>query len=321
MRECDKQHKFLLESCDVRGHLVQLDQTWVDAIARIEYPAPVRQLLGEAFAAASLLASTIKFDGKMTMQVRGNGPIHLLVVQVTHDGSLRGLARWGDVPKSTQLLDAFGKDARMTITIEARSQAEPYQGIVPLEGECLADALQFYFRTSEQLPTRLYLAVNENSAAGILVQKLPTEEATSHDADGWQRATVLCSTLSDEELCVDDCQTLLHRIFHEEQVRVFAPDDIRFHCSCSRERTDGMLLGLGQEEVDDIVQEQGKVEITCEFCDAIYNYDAVDVGALFAGAALAGAAHAGAAMLGQPMILQLLMPVKHQRMIPRMTQQ
>jgi molecular chaperone Hsp33 len=295
MRERDKQQKFLVESCDVRGHLVQLDQTWIDAIARTDYPAPVRQILGEAFAAAALLANTIKFDGKMTMQVRGNGPIHLLVVQVTHDGSVRGLARWGDVPESTQLIEAFGEDARMTITIEARKYAEPYQGIVPLEGECLADALQNYFRTSEQLPTRLYLAVNDTSAAGILVQKLPAEEAASHDADGWQRATVLCSTFSDEELCTDDSHTLLHRIFHEETVRLFEPSDVRFLCSCSRERTDGMLIGLGREEVDDIVEEQGKVEIICEFCDAEYNYDAVDVGALFAGAALAGAALAGAA--------------------------
>lgn len=287
MRERDKQQKFLVESCDVRGHLVQLDQTWIDAVARTEYPAPVRQILGEAFAAASLLASTIKFDGKMTMQVRGNGPIHLLVVQVTHDGSVRGLARWADVPTSTHLMDAFGEDARMTITIEARKQAEPYQGIVPLEGECLADALQYYFRTSEQLPTRLYLAVSDTSAAGVLVQKLPASEATSHDEDGWQRATVLCSTLTDDELCSENSQTLLNRIFHEETVRLFEPYDVRFHCSCSRLRTDGMLLGLGRVEVDDIVLEQGKVEITCEFCDAQYNYDAVDVGALFAGSAVA----------------------------------
>jgi molecular chaperone Hsp33 len=264
---------------------VQLDQTWIDAVARTDYPAPVRQILGEAFAAAALLASTIKFDGKLTMQVRGNGPIHLLVVQITHDGSVRGLARWGDVPESTQLMEAFGEDARMTITIEARKYAEPYQGIVPLEGECLADALQNYFRTSEQLPTRLYLAVSETSAAGILVQKLPAEEAKSHDADGWQRATVLCKTLSHEELCTDDSQTLLHRIFHEETVRLFEPYAVRFNCSCSRERTNGMLLGLGRQEVDDIVEEQGRVEITCEFCDAAYNYDAVDVGALFARAA------------------------------------
>lgn len=286
MRDRDKQQTFLVETCDVRGHLVQLDDTWRDAIARTDYPAPVRQILGEAFAAATLLASTIKFEGKMTMQVRGKGPIHLLVVQVTNAGSVRGLARWDTVPNSTQLIEAFGEDARMIITIEAQKQAEPYQGIVPLEGECLADALENYFKTSEQLSTRLFLAVNETSAAGLLVQRLPTEEATSHDADGWQRSTVLCSTLSDEELCTDDSQTLLHRIFHEEQVRLFDPSDIRFHCSCSAERTDAMLIGLGRAEVDDIVEEQGKVEITCEFCDAVYNYDAVDVGALFAGAAV-----------------------------------
>ena len=229
----------------------------------------------------------------MTMQVRGEGPIHLLVVQVTNEGSVRGLARWGDVPESTQLIEAFGEGGRMSITIEARKTAEPYQGIVPLEGECLADALQNYFRTSEQLPTRLYLAVNENSAAGILVQKRPADEAMSHDEDGWARATVLCSTLTDDELCVDDSETMLHRIFHDEQVRLFAPYDIRFHCSCSRERTNGMLLGLGQDEVDDIVKEQGKVEITCEFCDAIYNYDAVDVGALFVGAVISGQVEGG----------------------------
>jgi molecular chaperone Hsp33 len=298
MRERDKQQKFMVESCDVRGHLVQLDQTWTDATARTDYPAPVRQILGEAFAAASLLASTIKFDGKMTMQVQGNGPIHLLVVQVTHDGSVRGLARWGNVPESAQLMAAFGEDARMIITIEASKQAEPYQGIVPLEGDSLADALQYYFRTSEQLPTKLYLAVSETSAAGVLVQKLPSAEAISHDEDGWQRATVLCSTLTDEELCADDSQTLLHRIFHEEQVRLFEPYDIRFHCSCSRERTNGMLLGLGRSEVDDIVEERGKVEITCEFCDAEYHYDAVDVGALFGGAVHTGAVHTGAVHTG-----------------------
>ncbi len=285
MRERDKQQKFLVESCDVRGHLVQLDDTWGEAVARIEYPDTVKQVLGEAFVAATLLASTIKFSGKLTLQVRGDGPVHLLVVQVTNEGTVRGLARWESVPDSDQLAAVFGQDARMIISIEASEYAEPYQGIVPLEGERLSDALQAYFRTSEQLPTRLYLAVGEGSAAGMLVQKLPVEERTYHDADGWQRATVLCETLSDKELCFDDSETLLHRIFHEERVRLFDAEDVRFYCSCSRERTDGMLLGLGRAEVDDIVKEQGSVEITCEFCDAFYPYDAVDVAALFKGVA------------------------------------
>lgn len=283
MRERDTQQKFLVESCDVRGHLVQLDDTWQEAVARTEYPAPVRQVLGEAFAAAALLASTIKFDGKLTLQVNGDGPVYLLVVQVTNEGNLRGLARWREEPGNTSLPVMFGSGARMIITIEADRYAEPYQGIVSLEGDNLADALQTYFRTSEQLPTRLFLAVTENTAAGVLVQKLPAEERLVNDADGWQRATVLCGTLSEDELCSEDTRTLLHRIFHEERVRVFEPAPVRFQCSCSRSRTDGMLAGLGRSEVDSILEEQGQVEITCEFCDSVYRYDPVDVAALFKG--------------------------------------
>ena len=283
MRERDRQQKFLVESCDVRGHLVQLDDTWKEAVARTDYPEPVKSILGEAFVAATLLSSTVKFEGKITLQVRGNGPIHLLVVQVTNEGTVRGLARWDEVPAAADLSTAFGADARMIISIEAREYTEPYQGIVPLEGNSIADALQTYFNTSEQLPTRLYLAVSDNTAAGVLIQKLPVEERTYHDADGWQRASVLCETLTAQELCHDDSQTLLHRIFHEERVRLFDAEGIRFHCSCSRERTDGMLLGLGEKEVESIVEEKGKVEIICEFCDAHYDYDSVDVAALFKG--------------------------------------
>lgn len=283
MRERDRQQKFLVESCDVRGHLVQLDDTWSEAVARTEYPEPVKSILGEAFVAATLLSSTVKFEGKITLQVRGNGPINLLVVQVTNECTVRGLARWDEVPAAPDLSTAFGADARMIISIEAKEYAEPYQGIVPLEGNNIAEALQTYFNTSEQLPTRLYLAVSDNAAAGVLIQKLPVEERTYHDADGWQRASVLCETLTDQELCRDDSQTLLHRIFHEERVRLFDAEGIRFHCSCSRERTDGMLLGLGEKEVDSIIEEQGKVEIICEFCDAYYGYDSVDVAALFKG--------------------------------------
>jgi len=281
MRDRDKQQKFLVESCDVRGHLVQLDDTWREAVARTKYPDTIKKILGEAFVAGTLLASTIKFSGKLTLQVRGEGPIHLLVVQVTNEGTVRGLARWEEIPASDHIADAFGEEARMIITVEANEYAEPYQGIVPLEGDCLADALQAYFKTSEQLPTSLYLAVGETSCAGVLIQKLPVEERTYHDSDGWQRANMLCSTLTDDELCEDDSHTLLHRIFHEERVRLFDAEDVAFSCSCSRTRTDGMLVGLGATEVDSIIQEQGKVEISCEFCDAYYGYDSVDIAALF----------------------------------------
>lgn len=281
MRDQDVQQKFMVDSCDVRGQIVQLDAAWSEATARVDYPPVIKQILGEAFVAATLLAGTIKFDGKMTMQVRGEGPISLLVVQVTNEGNVRGLARWGSVPDNGNLQSAFGADARMIISIEADRQADPYQGIVSLEGDNLATALQTYFRTSEQLPTELYLAVSEHTAAGMLIQKLPVEERTYHDADGWSRAGALCETLTDEELCGESAQTLLHRLFHEERVRLFDAHPVRFYCSCSRERTDGMLAGLGSDEVEDIIKEQGKVEITCEFCDALYAYDRVDAAALF----------------------------------------
>ena len=288
MRIVDNRQRFIIESCAVRGQLVHLDEAWADAQARTDYPPLVRTVLGEAFVAATLLAGTIKFDGKMTLQIRGTGPVHLLVVQVTHDARIRGLARWQAEPGSADIESVFGADARMIITIEARDQAEPYQGIVPLEGERLSDSLRHYFRSSEQLQTELWLAVSEKTAAGLLLQKLPASEADVResqevDGDGWQRAVSLAATTTADELCTLEAEILLQRLFHEEQVRLYEKDSVCFDCSCSRERTDGMLVSLSRDEVNSIVDEQGYVEITCEFCDAQYRYDAVDVAALFKG--------------------------------------
>ena len=289
MRARDTRQRFLVESCDVRGQVCRLDETWRDALSRVDYPVAVRDVLGEAFVAALLLAGTIKFEGRMTLQVRGDGPVHLLVVQVTADGGVRGLARWKDGAPGAgaSLAELFGADARMSITIEARLRAEPHQGIVALEGERLSDALASYFRDSEQLPTELLLSVDDGVAAGMLLQRLPAAERdpdADGDADGWRRASALAATLSDEELRERPVGELLHLLFHEERVRLFDGEAVRFACSCSRERTDGMLQGLGRAEVEQILAERGSVEITCEFCDAEYRYDPIDVEALFRGA-------------------------------------
>ena len=301
MRTRDNRQRFLIESCDVRGQVCQLDDTWREALGRVDYPVPVRDALGEAFVAALLLGGTIKFEGRMTLQVSGDGPVHLLVVQVTADGRARGLARWreGSFADAADAADAgaasgegrleamFGSGARLVITIEARRGAEPYQGIVALEGERLGDALASYFRDSEQLQTELFLAVDADVAAGLLLQRLPAHErAAEEDADeGWRRATTLAATLSPAELRERGVGEIVHALYHEERVRLFDESPVRFECSCSRERTDGMLQGLGQAEVEDIVAERGAVDITCEFCDARYHYDAVDVAALFHGVA------------------------------------
>jgi len=274
----DVLNRFLIESADVRGLLVHLDATWEQALARVDYPETVREVLGQAFAASVLLSATIKFEGKMTFQVRGDGPIHLLVVQITSQRKVRGLARWKSEPTATTLAALFGNNARLTMTIEATETGAPYQGIVALEGRSLADALTAYFRNSEQLDTRLQLAVDAKQAAGMLLQKLPGEQ---QDSDGWSRASQLATTLTDDELLSLDVDTILHRLFHEEQVRLFAAEAVAFECSCSRERSDGLIQGLGEGEAHAILQEQGKIEITCEFCDAQYRYDSVDVALLF----------------------------------------
>jgi len=291
--QVDTRTKFLIESCDVRGQIVHLDKCWMDAIARTDYPENVAKVLGEAFVATALLAGTIKFDGKLTLQIRGSGDVHLLVVQVTDSGEMRGLARWHEQSAATEAAghelalckpaDLFGDDARMTITIESEQFAEPYQGIVPLVGDNLAEVIGHYFATSEQLKTEVILAVSEKSVAGFLLQALPPSERKHELDDGWNRAVTLGKTLTDPELLEADAEVLLHRLYHEEQVRLYEPANLVFRCRCSRERTDNMLIGLGHEEVQSIVAEQGEVSIACEFCDANYRYDAIDVTALFKG--------------------------------------
>ncbi len=281
MRNADQRHRFLIESCDVRGHLVRLEKVWADATARTDYPGTVAQVLGEVFVATSLLAGTIKYEGKITLQVRGNGPIHLLVVQITNEGDIRGLARWSETPADASLQKAFGNDARMTISIEADAYSEPYQGIVPLEGNSVAEGITQYFARSEQLDTTMHLSVSGNVAAGLLLQSLPPGNDQEQDVDGWQRAATLAETITQEELLEEKAETILHRLYHEETVRLYAPEPLQFRCSCSRERTDGMLMGLGEQEALDVVKEQGKVSVSCEFCDANYEYDAIDVVSLF----------------------------------------
>jgi len=283
----DQRRRFLIESAGVRGELVRLDAGLREAMARTEYPDSVRELLSEAFVAANLLTGTLKFDGRLTLQVRGPGDLHLLVVQVTSAGTFRGLARWRDVPPADAPLErVFGADARMVITIEVEQQVEPYQGIVVLEGASLAEAIGRYFRDSEQLDTTLQVSRHGTIVSGLLLQRLPAIEegrALSDEAarDGWRRVRALAATVEPAEMAALPVPDLLHRLFHEETVRLFDAEPLRFGCGCSRERTDGMLLGLGRAEVDETLAEQGQIEITCEFCDAQYRYDLVDVEALF----------------------------------------
>lgn len=277
MRDRDSLHRFIIENSSVRGELVHLDASWKAILERNEYPDVVKKQLGDALAAVALLSATIKYKGKIVLQIQGDGPLHLLVVQATSDNTVRGVARWkGDVP-SGSLKDVFG-EATMLITIEAET-GTPYQGVIELKGDTLANGIEDYFKQSEQLPTRLWLASNDDTCAGFLLQELPSDENESPD---WGHHEHLAATVTKEELLTLSVKDLLHRLYHESDVRLFDSEIFSFRCGCSSERIDSMLLSLGYDEVKQTVQQEGGVSVDCEFCNAHYEYDIVDVEQLFA---------------------------------------
>lgn len=277
--EGDTLRRFLFEHLPVQGRHVHLDASWRAVLEHQEYPAAVRSLLGEAMAAAALLAATLKFDGTLTLQIRGAGPVHLLVVQCSSGFHLRGLAHWrGDCAVGAGFRELVG-DGQLALTIEQADQGERYQSIVALQGKSLTESLEGYFADSEQLPTRLWLQVGADSAAGFLLQVMPGQEAAS--ADAWQHVTVLADTLKPEELSALPAQALLHRLYHQDDVRLFGGAAVAFRCRCSRARIEATLRGLGEIEVRSILQEQGRVHVDCEFCGRGYDFDRVDTEALF----------------------------------------
>lgn len=278
MTERDTLHRFIIERTHVRGEWVHLDATWQAVLERADYPAPVRAVLGEAMAAVALLAATIKFDGSLILQITGDGPISMLVVQASGQRSLRGLAHWREAVPSGSLMQKFG-DGRIVITIDPGEGKERYQGIVGLQGENLGEALREYFERSEQLPTRLWLSADDRCAAGLLLQSLPGEDS---DPDAWNRAVTLAETVRPEELRALDAVQILHRLYHEEDVRLFGREPVSFRCGCSRERVEEMIRGLGAQEAQSILEDEGLIGVTCEFCNARYEFDLVDVEQLFA---------------------------------------
>jgi len=271
--------RFLFEHTRIRGELVSLDETFRKAIERHSYPDPVRDLVGESLAATALLADTIKFDGSLSLRVQSDGPVHLLVSQITGDRSLRGFARWRDEVTSAALPSLTGA-GQLAMTIDTGPGRDRYQGIVELEGSTLAESIDAYFVRSEQLATRLWLASGTDRAAGILLQALPGGDAT--DRETWRRAVLLAETLTRNELVTLDGEEILRRLFHDEEVRLFAGQALRFGCSCSRATIEALIRAYGPEEADAIVREEGGVHAVCEFCNRRFDLDAVDVAALFA---------------------------------------
>ncbi|MBT9613351.1 MAG: Hsp33 family molecular chaperone HslO [Burkholderiales bacterium] len=271
--------RFVFEQAEVRGELVRLDATWRAVLARHDYPEPVKKLLGEMMAACALLAATLKFEGALIMQMQGSGPVTLLVVECDSEFHLRATAKWRDKLVVDDVPSLLG-DGKFVITIDPKTGGQAYQSIVALEGATVAEVLEHYMLRSEQLETRLWLASDGCQACGLLLQRLP--EKPRDDEDAWNRALNLAGTLTPGELLSLPAHEVLHRLFHEEDLRLFEPQPVSFRCTCSRDRVTAMLRMLGLDEVRAILSEQGRIDVDCEFCNQHYSFDPVDAEQIFA---------------------------------------
>lgn len=284
----DALSRFLLEASGVRGVFVRLTDTWQAIRTRSPYPAAVAERLGETLAATALFTGHAKIDGRLSVQLRGTGALRSLFAECTSAGTLRGLAQFHE--PLPQPLDprAFGEDALLAITIENPPRdgrdAARYQGLVGLAADSLPEAFEDYFNQSEQLPTRILLAADGSTAAGIMLQRLPLAQPVGEDDDGWRRAMALLDTLQREELLALPVEQLLFRLFDEDSVRLLDSRPLQFGCSCSSERVASMLQALGRQEAVAAAAD-GQAEITCEFCSQVYRFDRDAVIALFAGTA------------------------------------
>ena len=289
MHDRDCLHRFVFEHYPIRGHLVHLDTAWRALIEHRDYPDAIRNLLGEAVAAALLLAATIKFDGVLSLQLQSDGAVQLLLAQCTSGLGVRALARQRapDEESSEHSAGALIGKGNLTVTLETDDGAQRYQGIVPIESGRLAESLQAYFQNSEQLPTRLWLHADRDGVSGMLLQRLPSSDRAGTGAttaavdDAWRRVQLIADTLTPEELSTLADVEILHRLFNEDDLRLFEPSPVYFRCRCSRERVAGMLQGLGEAETRSILAERGEVEVRCDFCNRAYVFDAVDVARLF----------------------------------------
>lgn len=290
----DSLNRFLLRDASVRGEIVSIGGAWREVVSRHEFPASVRDCLGELCAAGLLLAASLKFDGTLVLQIHGDGPVALLVVECQADGSFRATAKLReghecpDDADLATLVNANGQ-GRFVVTLDpgtASPNRQPYQGIVPFEGDTVSEMLERYMARSEQVPTRLWIAADASRAVGLLLQRLPDEGGTAagrppRDGDGWNRLQKLAETVTRDELLGLEPDRVLHRLFWQEALHGFETREPRFACSCSRDKVASMLRMLGRDEVDSIIAERGAVSVHCEFCNTPYEFDAIDSAQLF----------------------------------------
>lgn len=280
----DSIQRFLFEQASVRGELAQLKQSYQDVLAAQDYPASVQVLLGEMMVAASLLVDTIKIEGELTLQVQGKGKVDYAVISANHQQELKGIARWRADPGDANFAEMF-KGGIFTITISP-TLGQRYQGIVAIDKPTLAECLEGYFEQSEQLPTKIELRVAPKTcAAGLFLQVVPSsaESSVSKANEEFLHLATLAESIQTDELTQLSVEQILHRLYHQEEVRVFEPQGVVFKCSCSKEKSASALKSIDKNELLDIIKSEGAIKMNCQFCHAEYQYDEMDVATIHAG--------------------------------------
>lgn len=276
----DIRTRFIFDDIPIRGMHIRLEKVWHHIVNQKHYPVAICRALGELLAAGSLLSANLKNEGTLIVQVQGQGRLKMLVVEATSENTVRATARWdetAEIHDDESLTALLGENSVFVLTHQPKD-ADPWQGVVPLEGDSIAQMLVNYMKRSEQLDTYITLAADDQAAGALLLQRLPEEEL---DDAAWEHVTTLAQTLTPQELTGLDAHHALYRLYHETPPRVFEPEAIEFACTCSRGKVSDMLLMLGGQEVGGVVAEQGSIQIDCDFCHSKYVFDETDVNALF----------------------------------------
>ncbi len=286
MNNQDKLQRFLFEEAAVRGEIVHLSQTFQEIIKQHDYPPVIKRLLGEALVLISLLTATVKFKGRLSLQFQNKSGLKLLLVQSNQDLNLRALAQWEGEIDEAELQDDLKKGI-LVILMDPDNSTQRYQGVVAWRGDSLVQSIEGYFQDSEQLATRIWLAVDETRAAGLLLQVMPAQADKTHDMMmdaqelAWEHLVHLTNTITPKELLDLETETLLHRLYVEEDVRVFSGSPVTFKCTCSAKRGESAILLLGEEEANDELNQKQVIAVKCDFCNKEFIFDRVDVANIF----------------------------------------
>ena len=279
MRETDTLQRFLFEHASIRGEIAHLDDTYKTIMHQHPYPPVVKKLLGEALISCLLLAGSIKFEGDVSLQFHGDKRLPLILVQCNHQLQVRAFAKYQE---DSEIIDYSGAflEGKMVLTINQYNQTQAYQSVVPILSTSMSENLTHYFSQSEQVASQVWLAVNDDTAAGMLLQLMPGQDSQQRE-EFWEYAVQLGQTISEHELLTLDNQTILHRLYHETELRLYTARPVIFQCRCSLKKMEQVLTVLGEKEALKLLQEKGHVDVRCDFCNQQYIFDPIDVTLLF----------------------------------------